>query len=170
MKYETIKEAAQQWVHEFNAINQGMIAKLMQLEPDEWKEVTAPSIGDRVYTFSEGETGEIAKTRKRDGETVYKITLDNGKETKYLTPDEFEVDRYDLLPMWGTMWSFGDSADDWWMEEDNGIEKMSACGFRVYCSEEFGYFFGIDGAGYDFYEAHWIPVYKARGLQWHKTA
>ena len=33
----------------------------------------------------------------------------------------------------------------------------------------FGYFFGIDGAGYSFYEEHWIPLYKARGLQWHKT-
>ena len=31
-----------------------------------------------------------------------------------------------------------------------------------------GYFFGIDGAGYSFYEEHWIPLYKARGLQWHK--
>ena len=37
----------------------------------------------------------------------------------------------------------------------------------MYESGEFGYFFGIDGAGYDFYECHWIPLYKARGLQWH---
>lgn len=27
---------------------------------------------------------------------------------------------------------------------------------------------GIDGAGYDFYEAHWIPLYEARGLHWHE--
>ena len=44
---------------------------------------------------------------------------------------------------------------------------MSNCGFRIYESEEFGYFFGIDGAGYDFYESHWEPLYKARGLHWH---
>ena len=31
----------------------------------------------------------------------------------------------------------------------------------------FGYIFGIDGAGYDFYEDHWIPLYKERGIQWH---
>ena len=37
----------------------------------------------------------------------------------------------------------------------------------MYKHEEFGYFFGIDGAGYDFYEAHWTPLYKARGLHWH---
>ena len=29
----------------------------------------------------------------------------------------FEVQRYDSLPMWGTMWQFGDSADDYWLEE-----------------------------------------------------
>ena len=46
---------------------------------------------------------------------------------------------------------------------------MADCGFRIYESEEFGYFFGIDGAGYSFYEEHWIPLYKQRGLQWHKT-
>lgn len=73
----------------------------------------------------------------------------------------------DVLPMWGTMWSFGDPCDDWWLENENGIEVMSRCGFRIYSHEEFGYFFGIDGAGYDFYADHWIPLYKKRGLEWH---
>ena len=70
--------------------------------------------------------------------------------------------------MWETMWSFGDSADNYWLEELGGLEIMADCGFRIYKSEEFGYFFGIDGAGYSFYEKHWIPLYKARGFQWHK--
>ncbi len=64
------------------------------------------------------------------------------------------------------MWSFSDSCDNWWLEENGGIQAMSECGFRIYYSEEFGYFFGIDGAGYSFYEAHWIPLYQARGLHW----
>ena len=72
----------------------------------------------------------------------------------------------DVLPMWGTMWSFGDSCDDWWLEKGDGIQKMSECGFRIYYHEEWGWFFGIDGAGYDFYSEHWIPLYKARGLKW----
>lgn len=69
--------------------------------------------------------------------------------------------------MWGWLWQFGDSADDYWLEELDGIRIMSECGFRIYEHEEWGYFFGIDGAGYDFYEAHWEPLYRARGLQWH---
>lgn len=74
---------------------------------------------------------------------------------------------YDVLPMWGTMWTFGDQLDNWWLEEGDGFKLMSECGFRIYESDDFGYIFGIDGAGYDFYEAHWIPLYKARELKWH---
>ena len=74
---------------------------------------------------------------------------------------------YDVFPMWGTMWSFHDSIDDWWLEECDGIRLMSECGFRIYYHQEWGYFFGIDGAGYDFYAEHWEPLYKARGLHWH---
>ena len=85
----------------------------------------------------------------------------------YAEEDDFDVERDDVLPMWGTMWSFGDNVDDWWLEKNGGLQAMSNCGFRIYESEEFGYFFGIDGAGYDFYESHWEPLYKARGLQWH---
>ena len=44
---------------------------------------------------------------------------------------------------------------------------MSECGFRIYENDEIGYFFGIDKAGYDFYESHWVPLYKKRGLLWH---
>lgn len=82
-----------------------------------------------------------------------------------VTESEYEPD--EVLPMWGTMWSFSDPTDEWWLEEQ-GIKLMSDIGFRIYRHEEYGYFFGLDGAGYDFYEAHWIPLYKAMGLSWHK--
>lgn len=65
------------------------------------------------------------------------------------------------------VWQFHDPCDTYWIEEQNGVEALSQCGFRVYYSEQFGYFFGIDGCGYDFYLAHFIPLYKARGLKWH---
>jgi hypothetical protein len=161
-RYKTINDAAHAWVNEFNAVPQGMIDKLMSIDPDDWQELTMPAVGDRVYAYDWNDCGTINEIK--DGE--YVIELDNGGE---VTADasNFEVKRDDLLPMWGTMWSFGDSCDDWWLEEKEGLKLMSECGFRIYENEEFGYFFGIDGAGYDFYEAHWIPLYKARGLQWH---
>lgn len=80
-----------------------------------------------------------------------------GDHTQYL----------ERFPMWGTMWQFNDAIDNWWLAEDGGLEIMLALGFRLYESQSYGYFFGIDGAGFDFYKAYWIPLYRARGLQWH---
>lgn len=165
MKYNTIKEAAEAWVREMNAIPQEMILRLMSADPDDWSEVTRPAKYNHVYIDSENEYGEITEIN----DDIYSVELNNGEEIECVE-DDFEVCHDDLLPMWGTMWSFGDNIDDYWLEEKNGLELMSRCGFRIYQSEEFGYFFGIDGAGYDFYEDHWIPLYKARGLHWHKES
>ena len=97
------------------------------------------------------------------------MDLDGGPSI-LVEPDNLEVVDEDTLPMWGTMWSFGDSCDNYWLEYADGIRVMSDCGFRIYRHEEWGHFFGIDGAGYDFYSEHWIPLYKRRGLQWHDPA
>lgn len=174
MKYETISDAAHRWVGEFNAIPQSIIAKLIKLDPDEVTEITPPGSGDQVCLFTTEhnfEYGYIIGVHESDDNdtdrTLYDIRLDEGEEVVTLDSDDFEVQRDDYLPMWGTMWSFGDSADDYWLEKFGGLQIMANCGFRIYEQEDVGYLFGIDGAGYDFYEAHWIPLYKARGLHWH---
>lgn len=167
----TINDAAHEWVREFNAISRGIIEILMAHDPDSWLEVTLPTVGDRVYMLEatggnpaqEGEITEIWKALD-----IYTIHLDNGNSIN-LTQEEFEVQYDNVLPMWGTMWSFGDICDEDWLM-DVGLRAVSNCGFRVFKSDDFGYFFGIDGAGYDFYEAHWEPLYKARGLKWHDPA
>ncbi len=170
----TVREAAEEWVGEFNAIPQGMIAKLMRNNPDEWTEATSPSVGDRVYVYDIPEDLDKlehgGKIRSYDEESeLYCIELYDSNLVS-VEEDEFEVEYDGGLPMWGTMWSFGDSCDNYWLEEDDGIRIMSECGFRIYVHDEFGYFFGIDGAGYDFYEDHWVPLYRARGLKWHDPA
>lgn len=73
----------------------------------------------------------------------------------------------EYFPMWDTMWAFSSNCDNDWLEEEGNLEKMAECGFRIYESEDYGYIFGIDGAGYDFYQEHWYPLYMARGLKWH---
>lgn len=170
---KTIREATEYWTREFNAIPQEMLARLMEAAPDEWAEVTTPCYGDKVYVY---EIPEELDTLEHGGEIVgrdenglWRIKLYDGNFVSAADVD-FEAERDDLLPMWGTMWSFGDSCDNYWLEEEDGTRKMSECGFRIYYHEEFGYLFGIDGAGYDFYEQHWEPLYKARGLQWHDVA
>ncbi len=161
----TKHEAVKRWVDGFNAIDEGIVEKLIMLEPDKWHEVTAPSIDDRVYLCS-GPHGDCAGRITEAQGSQYMIELDEGG---YVEADEngFDIERDSFLPMWGQLWSFGESIDDCWLEEMDGIRLMSECGFRIYESDDYGYFFGIDGCGYDFYIAHFEPLYDARGLQWH---
>ena len=170
----TIEEATHRWVSEFNAIPQSMIKRLLLANPYEWENVTMPCVGDSVY-ITDGEydsmMGEIVEDYYDNEPDLHRIKLnEEDLGDVILAEDEFEVEHYDILPMWGTMWGFGDSLDNEWLENADGIRCMSSCGFRIYHHNEWGYFFGIDGAGYDFYENHWIPLYKKRGLQWHDPA
>lgn len=172
-EYKTVRDAAELWVSQFDAVYRKMIYRLMKMyEPEDWKEVTAPAPGDIVYVYeipkklntdTSDHYGEIYSYDKESG--LYRIEFYTGKVIS-CTAEDFEVERNGLLPMWDTMWAFSDPCDNQWLEEGDGIPVMSACGFRIYHSEEFGYFFGIDG-GYDFYEKYWIPLYRARGLHPH---
>jgi len=164
----TKKEATQKWVGEFNAIPQGMIQALWthagEYEGAGWQEVTVPSAGDLVYHYPSEETGEIISVDREKEEFTIRL---ESNTVVFSKEDDFSTDPEATLPMWGTMWSFGERLDDYWLVDDSGLQAMSDCGFRIYEHDEFGYFFGLDGAGYDFYEQHWIPLYEARGLQWH---
>ena len=167
MKYNTIREAAEAWVKEFSAIPQSLIEKAyMGDNIDSITEITPISINDRVYHYDKGEYGYITDMTE-DGNFI--VELGNGEKIE-AEAEDMEADRDSFLPMWGTMWMFGDSCDEWWItdREENGLQIMANCGFRIYEIDE-GIIFGIDGAGYSFYDEHWIPLYKARGLQWHET-
>ena len=119
------------------------------------------------YTIREAATEWVYGFNAVPVAVVEKLMRLDPDEVREITPGRRDEDA-DYLPMWSTMWSFGDSADDYWLEEEDGLELMAKCGFRIYEQEDFGYLFGIDGAGYSFMEAHWIPLYKARGLHWHE--
>jgi len=166
----TRRDAARKWVYGFNAIPSGMVKALMIADPDSWREVTEPGIGDSVYVYDLPEdcdslehSGKINSILE-DGD--YAVSLEDGPEI-VIDRENFEVEYETMLPMWSTLWMFGESIDDWWLENCNGVQAMSECGFRIYEHDEFGYVFGIDGAGYDFLDAHWIPLYNKRGLHWH---
>lgn len=162
----TIREACELWVsRDMNAIPQSVLVKLQQMNPDDLAELTPITKADRVYVCSAGEMGEVIAIDE-DAEE-YTVQLDNGET---ITTEGFDLERedYDRFPMWGTMWSFSCSFDEDWALSH--LNEMAACGFRLYESEDYGLVFGIDAAGFDFYEAFWVPLYKARGLRWHDEA
>lgn len=160
---EALREQVEDWVSRMNEVPTDMIDKLMD-DDSGFKEVTAPDVGDTVYVYCVGNVGQIIEIRDPldyDDEILYQIRLDSG-HIIFCNVEEFEVERDSRVPMWSTMWSFYENDDQYWIEDPENVRIMSKCGFRVYKSLEFGYFFGIDGAGYDFYSQHWIPLYEAR--------
>ena len=165
-RFTTIREAAEAWVQGFNAIPSGVLEKL---GTEEVYEITPISRGDRVYIWGD-EQGEVVKVR-RDGKAL--VEMDGDRSHRLIDLDNLEAERDGWLPMWGTLWTFGDSIDEEWANGEYlgpHLQEMADCGFRIYEQEDFGLIFGIDGCGYDFYESHWIPLYKARGLKWHEGA
>ena len=166
MKFDTIKEACQLWVErDMNQVPMSVVEKLqMQSDYTDITEITPPFRGDCISIFSgdyDGEHGEIVRHVDGDEYTV-QLDSDEYPDPVNVSSDEFDVERDDVLPMW----AFEDRCDINWLEDD--LQAVADCGFRIYESEDYEYLIGIDGAGYDFYEAHWIPLYKARGLHWHK--
>lgn len=161
----TIREATERWMGEFSRIPIGIVEKLLKANPDEVQEITPPGEHDRVDVWGGEHSGEGEITGYDEETGQYTVEMDDG-EAIQAEAEDFEVLRDSFLPMWGTMWAFGDPADEDWLE-NGGLQKMADCGFRIYEQEDYGHIFGIDGAGYDFYDEHWIPLYRARGLHWH---
>lgn len=165
----TLIEAVKMWVRQdMNPIQTDMIAKLMKYDVSDWKECTLPTVGCRVIVhggswYGHGEVIEYIRHAKK-----CRVQLEEKESIVLVKEDKVSVWNQSVMPTWSTMWSFSEIPDINWLEEGNGLRALSECGFRVFSSLDFGYFFGIDGAGYDFYEKHWIPLYKARGLNWHK--
>lgn len=148
----------QEWVNGFNAVPTRMIEKLWKAYPYDWCEVTCPVKGDRVYVFETG-SGEVIDFCHNN--RFYKVRLDNGLIWRGRA-DLMEIDDNTRTLLWKTVWSFSDSLDNDWIDWRDGIQTMSRCGFRIFKSFEFGYFFGIDETVYKFCDQLWILLYKAR--------
>ena len=82
--------------------------------------------------------------------------------------------------MWGTMFLVNDPVDKQRIhallcpvtdEEDDlySCQEVGQTGISAFDIDG-QLVLGINGAGYDFYEHHWIPLYEALDYSWHETA
>ena len=95
-------------------------------------------------------------------ELIKRAFKDNYDELELLSK---KYPEFDYPAGWGWMFNPKCSLDEEWIREN--ISKVEKCGFLVYYSDETGILLGVDGGGYSFWEAHWIPLYNKRGLRWH---
>lgn len=83
--------------------------------------------------------------------------VENSSEYENYKYGDFEDSNY---PMWG--WVF--ACDSFWTDSDYmNVDKLHRLGFGVCEDMEGNQYLFISGAGYDFYDAHWIPLFKAIG-------
>lgn len=166
----TLREAVELWVNrDMTAIPMTVVEKLLTISGySDIEEVTPITKYSKVWSNEHQEVGEVSKITLNDVEDlIATVDFENG-ETHDVPIEDLSPKDEAKLPMWNTMWAFSDPCDADWLDDEDNQRKMAECGFRIYESEDYGYIFGIDGAGYSFYEEHWIPLYKARGLRWHK--
>lgn len=70
---------------------------------------------------------------------------------------------------WTTDWPHPVNMPDLEISSPGIVAAAEEAGFLVYEPADFdGHILAIDGGGYDFYEAHWVPLYLALGLKWHE--
>lgn len=71
------------------------------------------------------------------------------------------------VPMWNTWFQPDERLDLEFIEAHQ--KEVAELGFTLIYHDDELWGLGVDGAGYDFYDAHWIPLYKLRGFEWHDT-
>lgn len=159
----TIMEATKKWVSEFNAIEYTLFENAVEDNYEDLHEFLPVTVGDIV---SDTETWRSFEVKRDLGDGKFTVEdIDDG-EVLEKPESELRVEKESMFPMWGWLWSFGNGLDEEWARENP--EKVVSCGFRMYEYQPTGtIYIGVDGAGYNFYSHHWVPLYKARGLKWH---
>ena len=100
---------------------------------------------------------------------------DEGYEVEGMDENEIDEAKNELMDqqrevMWGTIFEAKDNTiKDWIL--DNYEQIILYAGFTVIDLSrenegeyETGVFLGVNGMGYDFYDQHWIPLYKIFGV------
>lgn len=122
---------------------------------------------EAAETVRENGTVQAAYQAYRQATVWYLVETNDG--SVYLatngTVDFVNEDDNSLLPMFGWLYSVPDEIEAEWLRQ-NTLEA-SRIGLHVIESEAYGVFIGINGVGYSFMEAHWIPYYLVRGYKWH---
>lgn len=169
-------QAIERYVEGLNAIPTEMIMMVFEADIESWTEVTRASVGENV---------EFANGYDIDGNLIdcYNGILDEICQdyckvdcdgTKIIMDADNVLPIFDeIFPAHGTMWTFSGPEDDMLEDsqqygKDSLIQKLSDAGFRIYYHMKWGWFIGIDGGGYDFYQEHWHKLYDAFGIHWHE--
>jgi hypothetical protein len=165
----TLRQAAESWIAGFDQVPASVIEKM--------------AIADEAMTYYDSDSLRLAASPRTaciycggtyEGEQTLRQLqeLDRSGQGTPCPCDGNSGDQWETgFPVhafpcaWGTLFAPRERLDREWVLER--AEQVAALGFFVFESEDYGCLLGIDGAGYDFFDAYWIPLYELRDLQWH---
>jgi hypothetical protein len=162
----TLRQAAESWIDGFDQVPASVLEKMAKADEamtyydsDSLRLIASPRVVcDECDSTYEGElTLEQLQRREADtrGEVCPNCSHNNGDGWRIGFPV------YAFPCGWSTLFAPRRGLENDWLIEH--AAEVAALGFFVFESEDYGCLLGIDGAGYDFYEAHWVPLYELHG-------
>lgn len=180
-RYQLVLEQTRHFVQrEFDMIPSVLFTELAGLREDDGYDATLRLVGDNsrkcCYCEEEVEQGQPIECNCDDDNC--ECELDpveyDGKHHWVCEACGHNAvmtgEAYEDLELRGAVHAWpGAHGTCFWTTNEQAAEKAAECGFLVYEAQDFqGYVLAVDGGGYDFYEAHWVPLYLALGYTWHE--
>lgn len=167
-----MRQAAETWLDNFDQVPASVIEKMAKADEamtyydsDSLRLIASPTIecGSCNNPY-DGELG-LEQLRDRHAEGASVVCSHCSHNPGHDWYPSFPQHAYPCG--WGTLFAPRERLDhEWILEHADAVAKL---GLFVFESDDYGCLLGIDGAGFDFYEAYWIPLYRLRGLRWHET-
>jgi len=148
---------------DFNQINHDVIKKCFN--DCDFEYISEPSLTIQAYHYFDchGNEEKIKKEFKESEEEDYGTWLQENYEDE-IRDAWMESEHY---PMWSTLFEAKEGFLSEWI--DNHVDELYGIGIGVMMGGDyFNSMLFIAGAGYNFYEAHWIPLYVDL-LRWVKV-
>lgn len=159
----TERDACETWLKSTH----DSIAYSLLVDPDRGMYVKCRDLPQPgTYISQSGEFGDderfsfLVESVELDDEMIVAVSEDE-KGRIEIPFDELYC--YDNAPDWLTLWAIDG------IPSYGEIDLYNDCGISVYETESGLFYIGINGCGYDFYDAHWLPLYRKKGICWHST-
>ena len=164
-------EVSERFERDFNYIQLDVIKKVM--DDCEYENIAMPSFSiiASEYMSNYGNEEELREEYAKT-EGIEANEIDEADFFEWLEDNKYsEVsDSYmesENYPMWNTVFEARDSYLSKWIEKN--VDELYNIGIGVMLGgDNFNNMLFISGCGYDFYEAHWIPLYTQL-LEWVKV-
>ncbi len=159
---DTLRDRVHAWVAEFTEVPAGVLEKMARTDDDmysyaspSFRLVASPTVRcDRCLYPHDGDASVLRPIESHGDLQIFVACENCGFDLGWI-PQEPSV----FPCAWSTLFAPPRFDRTWFLEHAAAVANL---GFLVFESEDYGVLLGIDAAGFDFYEAYWMPLYTLR--------